>query len=155
VSKRLSKPLVVERRAIKPSGRKPETRIRSFHELANLPIEKLTHEEYKSLQLAPSPIAPKLGLIEEYVEKLRRMHNDPDAMRNVAQTVVSVQQAEKAAWLIEQWDNGTFIRAKVGCSKQLGMWLSKVLASVPVGSIDYGIPDRPRGLRPWIKDLKP
>jgi putative heme degradation protein len=135
---RKTKPFAVERRAIKP--RQPDWR--------------QDHDAWKAQQQQrkQADIQAKVSEVEAVILRWRTA-NDPDVMRADAEKLVNVRHVEKVADYMEPYPNGVFVHAKPGCIEQLKLRMTMALSLVPMGTLDTRMPNRPRGLRPWVKQM--
>lgn len=113
------------------------------------------HEAWKAQQhQAQTKPSPVVGEIEAYVEEIKRLHNDHDALRSLAIKAVNLKHAEKSAHHMEQFPNGVFVHSKAGEAQHLGLRLGLAMPAVPMELPDKRLPKTPTGLRPFIKSMR-
>jgi hypothetical protein len=145
MTKRPTKPFAVERRTIKGDNnpRRPDRHWREQHESWKA--------EQKAAAAKPSPVVSE---IEAYVEEIKRLHNDHDALRSLAIRAVNLKHAEKSAHHMEQFPNGVLVHAKPGQAQHLGLRLGLAMPAVPMEVPDDSLPKMPKGYAGFIRDLK-
>jgi hypothetical protein len=145
MSKKPTRPFTVERRPIK-SDNNPRRPDRNWRE---------QHDAWKAQQRqVQAKASPLVGEIEAYVEEIKRLHNDHDALRSLATKAINLRHAERSAHHLEQYPTGVFVHAQPGQAQHLGLRLGLAMPAVPMEVPDDTMPKMPKGYGGFIRDLK-